>query len=274
MTGNYRSWPVLVLLTIASLLIFLLYFYFVLDTITDTPPGAIWPDRFTLEHWRFLWAPLPGRPSIWQVTFNTVVFATIVSTIVVFLSATAGYAVSRLDFPGRGTLLGSVLVLHSFPTVTLLIAIFLVLQLLGLYDTLAGVILVITALELPLGIWIMKGFYDNIPWEVEMSAIVDGANRFRVWRQIMLPQVQPAIFALAIFSFLSGWGAFIFPLVLAPSADVQVLSVYLSSLIDSLGRTDFSLLKSVGLFYMLPVLIFYLFTQDRLMNVFGGGAKG
>ncbi len=89
-----------------------------------------------------------------------------------------------------------------------------------------------------------------------------------------MPQVRPASFALAIFAFLSGWGAYIFPLVLAPAADVQVLSVYLATLIDSLGRSDFSLLKSVGLFYMLPVVVFYLLTQDKLMNVFGGAAKG
>ena len=179
---------------------------------------------------------------------------------------------AQLSF--SGTLLGGVLVLHAFPTITLLIAIFIILQLLGLYDSLLGVIVVIAALELPFGIWIMKGFYDSVPWETEMAAITDGASRFRVWWQVLLPQVRPAIFALGIFAFLSGWGAYLFPLVLAPSADVQVLSVYLASLIDDLGRTDYSLFKSVGLFYMLPVIVFYLLTQDKLMNVYGGAAKG
>ena len=272
--GNQRTWPVLVFLTLVSLLIFLLYLYFLLDTVSDTAPGALWPNRFTLEHWRFLWEPLPGRPSIWQVTLNTTIFASSVAVMVVFLSATAAYALSRLNFPFRGTLLGGVLVLHAFPTITLLIAIFIILQLLGLYDSLLGVIVVIAALELPFGIWIMKGFYDSVPWETEMAAITDGASRFRVWWQVLLPQVRPAIFALGIFAFLSGWGAYLFPLVLAPSADVQVLSVYLASLIDDLGRTDYSLFKSVGLFYMLPVIVFYLLTQDKLMNVYGGAAKG
>ena len=274
MSQNYRTWPILVFLTLISLLIFLLYFYFLLDTVTSKAPGAVWPNQFTLEHWRFLLEPLPGRPSIWRVTLNTIVFSSSVTVIVVGLSATAAYALSRLNFPFRGSLLGGILVLHAFPSITLLIAIFLILQLLGLYNTLQGVILVITALELPLGIWLMKGFYDTVPWEVEMAAMADGASRFRVWWQIILPQVRPALYALGIFAFLSGWGSYLFPLVLAPSADVQVLSVYLASLIDGLGRTDFSLFKAVGLFYMLPVVIFYLFTQDKLMNVFGGAAKG
>ena len=274
MSQNYRTWPILVFLTVISLVIFLLYFYFLLDTVTNKAPGAVWPNQFTLEHWRFLLEPLPGRPSIWRVTLNTIIFAGSVTVIVVSLSATAAYALSRLNFPFRGSLLGGILVLHAFPSITLLIAIFLILQLLGLYNTLQGVILVITALELPLGIWLMKGFYDTVPWEVEMAAMADGASRFRVWWQIILPQVRPALYALGIFAFLSGWGSYLFPLVLAPSADVQVLSVYLASLIDGLGRTDFSLFKAVGLFYMLPVVIFYLFTQDKLMNVFGGAAKG
>lgn len=274
MSQNYRTWPILIFLTVISFIIFLLYFYFLLDTVTNQRPGTIWPSEFTLEHWRFLIEPIEGRQSIWRVTLNTIIFASSVTLIVVFLSSTAAYALSRLNFPFRSAFLGGILVLHAFPSVTLLIAIFIILQFLGLYDTLQGVILVITALELPLGIWLMKGFYDTIPWESEMAAMTDGASRFRIWWQIMLPQVRPGLFALGIFAFLSGWGSFLFPLVLAPSADVQVLSVYLSSLIDDLGRTDFSLFKAVGLFYMLPVVIFYLFTQDKLMNVFGGAAKG
>lgn len=274
MSRNYRTWPILVFLSFISLIIFLLYFYFLLDTVTNQTAGSIWPTEFTLEHWRFLFETLEGKQSIWRVTLNTLIFSSSVTVMVVFLSSTAAYALSRLNFPFRSAFLGGILILHAFPSVTLLIAIFIILQFLGLYDSLQGVILVITALELPLGIWLMKGFYDTIPWESEMAAMTDGASRFRVWWQILLPQVRPGLFALSIFAFLSGWGSYLFPLVLAPSADVQVLSVYLSSLIDDLGRTDFSLFKAVGLFYMLPIVIFYLFTQDKLMNVFGGAAKG
>ncbi len=274
MSQNYRTWPILVFLSFISLIIFLLYFYFLLDTVTNQAAGSIWPTEFTLEHWRFLFETLEGKQSIWRVTLNTIIFSSSVTVMVVILSSTAAYALSRLNFPFRSVFLGGILILHAFPSVTLLIAIFIILQFLGLYNSLQGVILVITALELPLGIWLMKGFYDTIPWESEMAAMTDGASRFRVWWQILLPQVRPGLFALSIFAFLSGWGSYLFPLVLAPSADVQVLSVYLSSLIDDLGRTDFSLFKAVGLFYMLPIVIFYLFTQDKLMNVFGGGAKG
>jgi inositol-phosphate transport system permease protein len=120
----------------------------------------------------------------------------------------------------------------------------------------------------------MKGFYDSVPWEIEMAGIQDGASRFQVWRRLILPQVQPAIAALAIFSFIAAWSEFILPLVLAPSSETQLLSVYLAGLLTDDYLSDYGLLKAVGLFYILPVMVFYLFTQDKLMNIYSGATKG
>jgi len=145
---------------------------------------------------------------------------------------------------------------------------------LGLYNTLSGVILVKISLELPFGIWIMKGFYDTVPWEIEMAGIQDGASRFQVWTKLVLPNVKPAIMALGIFSFLAGWSEFILPLVLAPDNKVQVLSVYLAALIADDNNFDMALFKSVGVFYVVPVIILFVFFQNKLMNIYSGGNKG
>jgi len=274
MSGNYRTWPTLVFLSVLTAPLILMYSYLFVDTITNTPPGSVIPNEFTLEHWRFLTETIPGRPSIWLATWNTFVFATVTMVIVLVVSSSAGYALSRLQLPARSFFLGGIMVLHAFPTVTLLIAIFLILQMLGLYNSLAGVILVKTALELPFGIWIMKGFYDTVPWEIEMAGIQDGATRFQVWTKLVLPQVKPAILALGIFSFLSGWSEFILPLVLAPDNNVQVLSVYLAALIADDQNFDMALFKSVGVFYVVPVIVLFVFFQNRLMNIYSGGTKG
>ena len=264
----------IVFMLILSIPILVLYFFLFLDTFSIPNPDNIWPQSLTFKHWRFLFENLPDKPSIWSVTFNTIVFASSVVVLVLTLSSTAGYALSRLRIPARGYFLGTILMLHSFPGVSLLIAIFVMLQMLGLYDTLIGVIIIKASLELPFGIWIMKGFYDVVPWEIEMAGVQDGASRFQVWYKLILPQIYPGFAALAIFSFISSWGEYILPFVLAPSADVQTLSVYLAGLLSETTAVDYGLLKAVGLFYMIPVMIFYIFTQEKLMNIYGGGSKG
>ena len=271
---NFRSWPLIAGLAIVSAPLILMYIYLFLDTVTDSTAGSLIPSSFTVRHWDFLWRTLPGKANIWVVALNTVIFATSTTLIVLAVSSTAGYVLSRLNVPARGFFLAGVMVLHAFPSVTLIIAIFIVLQMVGLYNSLVGVILVKAALELPLGIWLMKGFYDTVPWEIEMAGITDGASRFTVWRKLVLPQVAPAIAALARFGFLSGWSEFILPQVLTPGNNVQVLSVYLASLIADDNNFDLARFKSVGVFYVIPVIILFLFFQRHLMNIYGGGSKG
>ncbi|MBO0344208.1 carbohydrate ABC transporter permease [Roseibium limicola] len=275
MSSNFRSWPMTLLLGFLSLPIIVMMVYLFVDTVTDTTAGSLIPDRFTLEHWRFLFdAPQAGRSNIWSVTLNTFIFACSTSAIVVMTSLTSGYALSRLNMPYRRLLLGGVLTLHAFPTVTLIISIFLMLQMTGLYNSLLGVILVKTALELPLGIWVMKGFYDTVPWEIEMAGLTDGASRFTVWRRLVLPQVHPGLAALGLFSFLAAWSEYILPQVLAPDGASQVLATYLQNLIKDDRAPDFNMFKSVGLFYAMPVMIIYLIFNQKLMNIYGGGTKG
>jgi len=274
MEARKTNWPLTIFLLVVSLPILIMYVWLFIDSISEINTDSIWPQQFTLKNWRFLTEEIPGHGNVWRATFNTTVFASSVVTIVVLLSSTAGYALSRLKFPFRSQFLGFVLLLHSFPSVTLIISIFLMLRMIGLYDTLIGVILIKAALELPFGIWVMKGFYDTVPWEIEMAGLQDGASRFQVWYKLILPQIMPGIAALAIFSFMAGWSEYVLPLILAPSSDTRLLSVYLSGLISDNFLSDFGLFKAVGLFYIVPVMVFYLFTQDKLMNIYGGGTKG
>lgn len=273
-SANFSSLPVVVLLGLLSLPLVLMYIYLFLDTVSDTPAGSLIPSEFTLRHWSFLWETKVGKPNIWLVTLNTFIFATSITVVILLVSSMAGYVLSRLNVPARGFFLAGVMVLHAFPSVTLIIAIFIVLQWIGLYNSLIGVILVKAAIDMPLGIWLMKGFYDTVPWEIEMAGVVDGASRFTVWRKLVLPQIKPALMALGLFSFLTGWSEFILPQVLAPGAKAQVLSVYLASLIADDTNFDFGTFKAVGVFYVVPVLILYVFFQKHLMNIYGGGNKG
>jgi inositol-phosphate transport system permease protein len=225
------------------------------------------------SNWRFLWEGVGGRPPVRVPLLNSFVFSGVVAAAVVLISSMAAYAISRLSFPGRGLYLGLVLVLHAFPAVSLIIAIFYILRLLGLFDTLTGVILVKASLELPLGIWLMKGFFDFLSWEMEMAALVDGMSRWMVFWKIALPLVRPGLLALGTFALLSAWGEFILPFTLIVSSQNWTMAMYLQTFLGE-AFTDFGMVAAVGLFYATPVIAFFLLGQRYLLNIYSGGVKG
>ena len=274
MSRNFAAWPLILVLGLLSLPLVIMYAFVFIDSFTNSPPGSMIPNEFTLEHWQFLIDPsIAGN--VWSATINTLIFACSIGAIVVSLSSMGGYALSRLNMPFRQFFLAGIMVMHAFPSVTLIIGVFLVLQFIGLYDTLIGVVFVKASLMLPFGIWIMKGFYDTVPWEIEMAGVQDGASRFTVWRRLILPQVKPGLIALVVFSFLDAWGEYVLPRILAPTADYRVLSVYLERVSQKDSITyDFNLFKAVGLYYTLPVIVLFIIFQNRLMNIFSGGTKG
>ena len=271
----------------------LLGFLWLLITSFSTRTEGLKSLGWTLHNWRFLWeSPFgPGYPSIWQITLNTLLMSLIMTVIVVVVSSMTGYALARMKFPGRKSFLSLTLILHAFPSVTLLIPIYFVLlwitkipligrgvPLLGGfgYNTVGGVALVMVAFQLPFGIWIMKGFFDNISWDMERSALIDGASRFKVWWQIIMPNIRPGVAALSVFSFLTAWNAYLIPLTFTAgrAGKSVVLSLYLQNFISESVMTEWNAVAAVGLFQLIPVVVFFLFTQEALLNIYGGGRKG
>ena len=265
-----------VILVITVLPIVVGYFWLVLSSFSVSTEG-LRSTGFTLSNWSFLREPPFGRgyPSIWRVTFNTFVVAISMTLTVVIVSSLAGYALSRLNFPGRKSFLSLTLLLHAFPSVTLLIGIYFVLRALGLYNTLLGVGMVMISFELPFGIWLMKGFFDNVSWDMERAALIDGASRLRVWWEIIMPTIKPGIAALAIFAFISGWNAWLIPRTFTIGAGQQAtLSVFLNNFRSDTVAVQWGTVTAVGLFQLVPVAIFFIFTQDLLLSIYAGGAKG
>ena len=133
-----------------------------------------------------------GRPvSVGVDAFrNSLALALSQTVIILTVASLAGYYISRFAFRGREAFLQGMLVLHAFPAMTLIIPIFLILHWVGLLDTIAGVILVLATIELPFYVFVLKGFFDAVPWDIEMSAMTDGATRRQAFRMVVLPQVR------------------------------------------------------------------------------------
>ena len=265
-----------IILVITVLPIFVGYAWLVISSFSVATEG-LHSTGFTLSNWSFLREPPFGRgyPSIWRVTLNTFLIAISMTFFVVLVSSLAGYALSRQAFRGRKMFLSGTLVLHAFPSVTLLIGIYFVLRTLKLYNTTLGVGLVMIGFELPFGIWLMKGFFDNVSWDMERAALIDGASRLRVWWEIIMPTIKPGVAALAIFAFISGWNAWLIPKTFTIGAGQNAtLSVYLQNFMGDTVAVQWGMVTAVGLFQLIPVAIFFIFTQDLLLSIYAGGAKG
>jgi len=247
---------------------------------------SIGPDLHA-HNYRFIWTPdiveeIRGAatggsaqfPWVWTAFANSLVLAGVQTFLVVTVSTFAGYYISRFAFPGRAGFLQSLLVLHAFPAMTLIIPIFLLMHWTGLLDTITGVILVICTLELPFSIFIMKGFFDAVPWDIEMSAMTDGASRRQTFFQVILPQVKVGVLAIGVFAFIKGWEEYVFVRTLLFEKSNWVMSLYLFWVSDDIMGVDYGIVAAVSVFYVLPSLALYIFCQKFLVQMSLGGIKG
>ncbi|MBV8133387.1 MAG: carbohydrate ABC transporter permease [Alphaproteobacteria bacterium] len=213
-------------------------------------------------------------PSVWRAFGNSILIAGAQTVIVLTVASLAAYYLSRFQFPGRAAMLRSLLVLHAFPVLTLIVPMFLMLYWIGLLDTLFGVILVLVAFELPFAIFIMKGFFDAVPWDIEMSALTDGASRRQAFVWVVLPQVRNGLLAIAVFTFIRGWEEYIFVFTFLIRNTNWTMSLYMYYVRDDVMGVNYGVVSAVGVFYLVPSLILYLAAQRYLMQISIGGVKG
>lgn len=236
---------------------------------------GIVPEQWGITNFRFLWQPIAwglGRTTMWTAFGNTVLFATVSGLLVTIICMLAGYALSRVEFRGKDFFLVLQLILHAIPGQILLIAIFFLLLYLGLLHRLPGVALARASLEIPLGIWIAKGFFDGIPWDIERSAMVDGCTRFQVWYKVFLPLVRPGIAAVFIWGFLFAWHDFIYVYTLLPGT-IKLMATLVQTLLAT-EVIDYGYLAALSLVYTIPPLALFVFLQRALLKVPVFGGKG
>jgi inositol-phosphate transport system permease protein len=123
-------------------------------------------------------------------------------------------------------------------------------------------------------VWLIKGFFDNISWDMERSALIDGASRWRTFWEIILPQIRPGLLALGIFSFIGGWNAYLIPATYMLGTRTTTLPVLINNLTGEVAPTNWNQVAAVGLFQLIPIMIFFIFAQEYLLNIYAGGSKG
>ena len=204
---------------------------------------------------------------------NTLIVLSMSLTGTLFISAMAAYVLSRFEFFGRRVLFFLFLAGLMFPVFLALVPLRFLVQDLHLYDTYHGLALVYIAYSLPFTIFFMTGFFKTLPSEVAEAAIIDGANHYQVFFQIMLPMAKSGLIAMGIFNFIGQWNQFLLPLVLMPNPDRHLLSQGLQYLAIQQGYgNDYSALFAALVITMVPTLIVYVLFQRRLESGLTAGA--
>jgi multiple sugar transport system permease protein len=195
-----------------------------------------------------------------------------VSTVVITLpiATAAAYSFSRFRLFAHKSMLVAVLATQFLPPVVIVLPFFLMFRDLGLYDTRVALTVVQTALVMPFAIWMIKGFIDQIPIDIEESALIDGATRFQVLYQMIMPIALPGIVTAGIFCFILSWNDFIIAVILT-SEDAVTLPVAMSLFNREEGDL-WQLLSATGILIMLPMFLFASFMQRYLIRGTTAGA--
>ncbi|MEM9972666.1 MAG: carbohydrate ABC transporter permease [Pseudomonadota bacterium] len=188
----------------------------------------------------------------------------------VFLGTLAAYAFSRFKIPLKDDLLFFVLSTRMMPPIAVAIPIFLMFRSLGLSDTHAGMILLYTAVNLSLAVWLLKGFMDEIPREYEEAALIDGYTRFQAFYKVVLPQATTGIVATAIFCLIFAWNEYAFA-VLLTSGNAQTAPPFIPTIIG-VGGQDWPAVAAGATIFLLPVLVFTVLLRKHLLRGITFGA--
>jgi len=204
-------------------------------------------------------------------TWNSLTLGLATASISLLISMLAGYSLSRWSYATQRVMGGILLTSKLIPTSLLIIPLFIMFATMNLIDSFAGLILAKIAIGVPLATWLMKGFFDRIPRELDQAAMIDGCSRFSALWYVVLPLIRPGIASTAIYLLLVSWSEFIFARTLISSDEKRVITVGLQSFTDAYS-VDWSTLMAAGTLSLIPIAILFVLLEPLLVSGHTRGA--
>jgi len=232
--------------------------------------SMFWPSPVVLDNFRQLLTRTDfvawfGNSAI--VAISSTLLATAIGTL-------GAYALARLRFLGRAFMSSAVLITYLVPPSILFIPLYAQMRSLGLADSRAGLIAAYPSFTVPFVTWLLMGYFESIPVELEESAMIDGATRFGAFRRIILPLAAPGVLAAALFAFTQAWNEFLYALVFITDVKLRTLPVGLSTFITG-DVYGWGYLMAGAVLTTLPVIAAYIYLQKYMVEgLTAGGVKG
>ncbi|MGM7683694.1 sugar ABC transporter permease [Cytobacillus sp. Hm23] len=235
--------------------------------------SSIIPENATLDHYRYLFDSEQSDYLKWY--WNSVKISTLTMAFSVLMVSITAYSFSRYRFVGRKNGLLAFLILQMIPNFAALIAIFVLALVTNLLDTHLGLILVYVGGQIPMNTWLMKGYLDTIPKDLDESAKIDGASHLRIFFQIILPLAKPIIAVVALFTFIAPFADFIMASVLLRSEEKFTLAVGLYNMVAKQFGNEFTKFAAGSVLIAIPISVLFLSFQKYFVSgLTAGGTKG
>src|SRR5690625_2408379 len=233
----------------------------------------IFPKNPTLEHYKWLFTSPKSDYLIWYKNSLVVAVANALGSVII--TSLIAYAFSRYKFFGRKYGLYMFLLLQMFPALMGMVALYILLNTIGLTDSLFGLLLIYLGGQIPFNAWLVKGYFDTIPQELDEAAKIDGAGHLRVFWTIMLPLAKPILAVVALFNFMAPFMDFLLPRIVLTSPENFTLALGLFNFINDQFSTNFTRFAAGAILIAIPISIVFLFLQRYLISgLTAGGTKG
>ncbi len=226
----------------------------------------LYPIDWAWENWTGIWT----RVDMLGYLRSTFIYAVCSAIIAVVLAIFAGYALSRFRFRGKRVYTSTLLVTQVLPQVVIVVPVFMLVNKLHLYDTYVGVIITIVATSMAFPTILMRSFFDSVPLELEQAAAIDGCSRVQALFRVVLPITLPGIGTSFGLAFFSGWGQYLYPMVLTRSNSLTPVTVGISRMIDN--QTHWETVMTGALISIIPAVLIYLLVQKSLIRGMASGA--
>ena len=237
----------------------------------DRADGNFWAVHPTLENYELIFTG--GAKDLFLPALLNSILVTLIATLIAVILATfCAYAIARLDFPGKRLILGTALTVSFFPVISLVTPLFDLWRQIHLFDTIPGLILPYLVLTLPLSIWTLSAFFQQIPWEMEQAAQVDGASSWEAFRKVIVPLAAPGVFTTAIIVFFTAWNDFVFAISLTSDKARTVPAALAFFTGASQFESPTGAICAAGVVVTVPVVVLVLIFQRRIVSGLTSGA--
>ncbi|WP_096155175.1 MULTISPECIES: sugar ABC transporter permease [Bacillus] len=231
------------------------------------------PENWSFVHYKWLFTDPQSDYLLWYK--NSIYVAVANSVFSVIVTAFVAYAFSRYRFKGRTYGLYAFLLLQMFPVLMGMVALYILLFMVGLIDTLAGLTLIYIGGQIPFNAWLVKGYFDTIPKELDEAAKMDGAGHFGVFFKIMLPLAKPILAVVALFNFMAPFTDFLLPRIILRSPENFTLALGLFNFVNDQFANNFTRFAAGSILIAIPIALVFLFLQRYLIaGLTAGGTKG